>query len=570
MSASHSSQASSSVEDILITPELFLRKSRPPDLTGENRALVALAHEAAQNPKSLIQKLVEITAELCHAGSAGISLLENSPGGAVFRWRAVAGQLAAYQGTSTPRDACTCGVCLDRQAPQLFYRPERHFSDLGGIEPRIYEALVVPISGRRNFWGTLWAVNHDEERKFDPEDLRLMSHLAEFGGAALQLLRSIQSVSQAKRELEGRVRRRTLALRNERNFNENLISCILDGVFAFDRECRYTIWNPAMEKIMRISRDEVLGKNAFELFPFLKETGEDEYFLKALRGESATAKNRVYEVHETGEQRFFDVHYCPIWQETGLENGERQIIGGLGLVKDITERKLAEDSLRELSGRLLQLQDEERRRIARDLHDSTSQTVAALLLQLKALQNSLRLRDSKKQAALEECMRLAEQCGSEIRTVSYLLHPPMLDEAGLNSALRWYVRGFAERSGIDVSIHVAPELQRLPSEIEIALFRIIQEALANIHRHSGSPTADIRIALTSKELVLEVKDQGCGMPAEVAQQKGGRLGVGIRGMRERVRQLGGELHIFSGREGATVRATLPLAGEKVRAASQSA
>jgi|GEM_PF-1376040 PAS domain S-box-containing protein len=570
MNASRSPQAASSVEDVLITQELFTRKPRLPDLAGENQALVKLAHEAAQNPRSLIQKLVEITAALCHAESAGISLLENSPNGKIFRWRAVAGALAVYQGTSTPRHACSCGVCLDRRSPQLFYRPERFFSYFEGFEPSIVEILVVPISSGRNFLGTLWAATHDESRKFDPEDLRLMSHLAEFGGAALQLLQSIQSVSQAKRELEGRIRRRTLALHNEKNFNEDLINCILDGVFAFDRECRYTIWNPAMEKIMRISRDEALGKNAFELFPFLKETGEEEYFLKALRGEGAIAKNRVYEVPETGERRFFDVHYCPIWRETGLENGERQIVGGLGLVKDITERKLAEDSLRELSGRLLKLQDEERRRIARDLHDSTSQTVAALLLQLKALQNSLRVRDSKKQSALEECMRLAEQCGSEIRTVAYLLHPPMLDEAGLNSALRWYVRGFAERSGIDVSIHVAPELQRLPSEIEIALFRIIQEALANIHRHSGSPTADIRIALTSKELVLEVKDQGCGMPPEVAQQKGGRLGVGIRGMRERVRQLGGELHIFSGREGATVRATLPLAGEKARAASQSA
>ncbi len=570
MSASHSSQDVSSVEDILITPQLFSRNSRPPDLTGENRALVALAHEAAQNPKSLIQKLVEITAELCHAGSAGISLLENSPTGTVFRWRAVAGQLAAYQGTSTPRDACSCGVCLDRRSPQLFYRPGRYFNYFERVEPSIHEALVVPISSGRNFLGTLWAATHDEEHKFDAEDLRLMSHLAEFSGAALQLLRSIQSVSQAKRELEDRIQQRTLALYNEKRFNEDLINCILDGVFAFDLECRCTIWNPAMKKILRVSRDEILGKNVFEVFPFLKETGEEAYFHKALCGESAIAKGRVFEIPETGEQRFFDVHYCPIWRETELGKGERQIIGGLGLVKDITERKLAEDSLRELSGRLLQLQDEERRRIARDLHDSTSQTIAALMLQLKALQNSLRLRDSQKQGALEECMRLAEQCGSEIRTVSYLLHPPMLDEAGLNSALRWYVRGFAERSGIDVSIHVAPELQRLPQEIEIALFRVIQEALANIHRHSGSPTADIRIALTSKELVLEIKDQGRGMPPEVAQQKGGRLGVGIRGMRERVRQLGGELYICSGREGATVRVNLPLAPEKARAASESA
>src|SRR5579885_351640 len=170
MNASRSPQAASSVEDVLITQELFTRKPRLPDLAGENQALVKLAHEAAQNPRSLIQKLVEITAALCHAESAGISLLENSPNGKIFRWRAVAGALAVYQGTSTPRHACSCGVCLDRRSPQLFYRPERFFSYFEGFEPSIVEILVVPISIGRNFLGTLWAATHDESRKFEPDE----------------------------------------------------------------------------------------------------------------------------------------------------------------------------------------------------------------------------------------------------------------------------------------------------------------------------------------------------------------------------------------------------------------
>ncbi len=231
------------------------------------------------------------------------------------------------------------------------------------------------------------------------------------------------------------------------------------------------------------------------------------------------------------------------------------------IVLDITERKRAEESLRQLSGRLLHLQDQERRGIARELHDSTGQSLAALAMNLSRLQEMAFKFDSETQKIVSDSLALAEQCSREVRTLSYLLHPPLLDELGLAAALRWYVDGFRGRSGIRVDLDLPPELGRLTPDIETTLFRIVQESLTNVHRHSESPTARIRILKGPQEVRLEVKDEGRGLspgPLERAGVGIMALGVGIAGMGERVRQLGGWLDIESGKRGTTVRAVLPL------------
>jgi len=228
------------------------------------------------------------------------------------------------------------------------------------------------------------------------------------------------------------------------------------------------------------------------------------------------------------------------------------------------ELRRDEESLRQLSGRLLQLQDEERRRIARDLHDSTGQKLVALSLDLTVLNAFAPELPPKASAAVNECLMLAEQISSEIRTLSYLLHPPLLDEVGLASAVQWYIDGFTRRSSIRVNLDFAPQVPRMKHELEITFFRILQEALTNVHRHSGSKVATVRFGLNHEGVTLEVEDSGRRLDRTSLVPSGepvGTLGVGIRGMQERVRQLGGQFEVNSNTGGTTIRATLPTGAQ---------
>jgi signal transduction histidine kinase len=214
------------------------------------------------------------------------------------------------------------------------------------------------------------------------------------------------------------------------------------------------------------------------------------------------------------------------------------------------------EEIQELNGRLVQLQDAERRRLARELHDSTGQMLAALNINLTLMKEmAAQLENAKIGKMVEDSGALTEELTRQIRTMSYLLHPPLLDEAGLESALRWYIDGFVQRSNIAVDLVVYEDVGRLSSEVEIALFRVVQESLTNVHRHSGSRVASVRIARDSEQVTLEVRDEG------KSEQQGKKIfnpGVGILGMRERVRQLGGSLELYSDESGTIVRAFVPL------------
>ena len=226
------------------------------------------------------------------------------------------------------------------------------------------------------------------------------------------------------------------------------------------------------------------------------------------------------------------------------------------------ELNVANHSLGELSARLLHLQDEERRRIARELHDSVGQTLAALSMNLAAVGADIE-RLAKTATTIADSTALVNDMSSDIRTISYLLHPPLLDEAGLSSALTWYVRGFSERSKIDIDLQIPADFGRLSRDLETAVFRVVQECLTNIHRHSGSSVARISIAHSDGHVRFEIEDKGKGIPSqkrsEIISSPSGTPGVGIRGMRERLRQLGGTLEIHSNGEGkgTLITACLP-------------
>lgn len=268
-------------------------------------------------------------------------------------------------------------------------------------------------------------------------------------------------------------------------------------------------------------------------------------------------------------------------QRTGPNLGENQGMRNLAylqqrvqaLESEIVERKQIEDTLRRtkvelesaieqrasvlshLSARLLSLQDVERRRIARELHDSLGQYLVALKLNMDMVRQS-----PTRQDLWIEVDQLMQRCIAEVRTLSYLLHPPTMDAAGFVSATRWFVEGYGQRSGVKVTLDTPEDFGRLPDAIELALFRVLQEALANVHRHSGASEAHVLVRQNSNQVVLEVRDNGRGLPEDILRQfddTGAGTGVGLGGIRERARELGGKLTLQSDSSGTLLSIVIP-------------
>ena len=226
------------------------------------------------------------------------------------------------------------------------------------------------------------------------------------------------------------------------------------------------------------------------------------------------------------------------------------------LTNQVRARAQAEATLRALSTRVLTLQDQERRKFARDLHDSLGQNLSAIKMAVSLLQFKL-----PNDPALAECLELLDDTIAETRTISHLLHPPMLDEAGLTSAARWFVEGFGKRSGIQVNLDIREGSERLPESIELALFRVLQESLTNVHRHAGATRAEVSLNTSGNEVILRVKDSGRGIPEELLQnlrETGTGGGVGLASMTERVREIGGRMEVNSSPAGTEVVVHVPI------------
>ena len=263
-----------------------------------------------------------------------------------------------------------------------------------------------------------------------------------------------------------------------------------------------------------------------------------ERFAKVQAHEAEQARQQLAELNETLEKR---------------------------VAERTTELEAANHSLRELSHRLLVIQDDEHRRIARELHDGVGQLLAAIAINLSLVNMEGDKLTSRGKEAVADSTSMVQEVVRSIRTISHLLHPPLLDESGLPSALSWYVDEFGQRSGVKVSFECSPEVGRLSSELEMAIFRIVQESLGNVLRHSQSPTAYVTLEMEEGNIWLSVRDEGVGIPADRQKQlrTGSRMGVGLRGMRERVRQLDGRLQIHSSEEGTEISVMLPCRRDPV-------
>ena len=290
---------------------------------------------------------------------------------------------------------------------------------------------------------------------------------------------------------------------------------------------------------------------------------QDEDELKLLRSVAFQNSQAVLLARERAERELITAKEALERKSAELAESNKSLSETRDHLEKRVEERTAElntanQNLRELSASLLHLRDDEQRRLARELHDSVGQLLVAIGMNIGVVQSEAHKLTPSTAKCVVDNGNLLEEVARQIRTISYLLHPPLLDEAGLASALRWYVDGFAERSKIKVEVQIPEDLGRLPGDTELAIFRIIQECLTNIHRHSGSPTAAIRIYQNGENLIIEVQDNGKGIPHEKQRElsTSHRTGVGFGGMRERIRQLGGTLQIKSDKNGTVVSAIL--------------
>lgn len=328
-----------------------------------------------------------------------------------------------------------------------------------------------------------------------------------------------------------------------RTYLDALIEHSPIAIIVLDAQHQYEMCNPAFEKLFQYGRESLMATNVDELISVPSHARDARRITRrVLQGHKVHAITQRR--RRNGEIIEVELYGVPL-----MVNGT--IRGVYGLYQNITERSRAESAVRQLSSRLIQLQDEERRRIARDLHDTTSQELAVLNMKLQRLETMLGDVESPFRSLLSETLQLATECSQKIRTASYLLHPPLLQEAGLRPAVLWLVNGFADRSGIRVSVRIDSELGRLCQQVELALFRVIQESLANVLRHSGSPVVDVEICHTATTVKAIVADRGHGILDPLSIEKG----VGIAGMKERVERLSGSLQVTSNSTGTTVCAT---------------
>jgi len=391
-------------------------------------------------------------------------------------------------------------------------------------------------------------------------------------GSEEERLRSIAQLQQKAQVLE-----KELTLRRSEEQFRLLVEAVQDyAIFMLDPEGNVSSWNPGAARIKQYDASEIIGRHFSCFYPEedVREGKPQRELVIAAR--DGRIEDEGWRLRKDGSKFWANVTITAVRDKSG------KLLGFAKVTRDVTERMQAEralqrevaerreaqlqlqaseKSLRQLSLHLLRTQDEERRRIGRDLHDSLGQYLTVLKMKLASLSPAVGDPNTEVREDLKQCIRLTDDCITEVRTVSYLLYPPLLEELGLKSAIPWYLEGFSARSGISTTLEIENDFDRLPRDSELALFRVLQESLTNVHRHSDSRTAHVRLSMKDGAGVLEIEDQGKGIPPQLLEQSGkdwmGAHGVGLRGMSERIRQLGGRLELESNEGGTKVSAVVP-------------
>lgn len=534
------------LHDLLLDREFLDRPTNPSRARRQFEALQSLAQVFTESPQVVLQKLVEIAVEYCGADSAGISLEEPGPdGNPRFRWVAIAGSFSPYLHGTTPRFFSPCGTCLSTGRPQHYRVTKPYYDFLGVTAEPITDGLLIPWEGDASR-GTIWAISHGSRQTFNLDDFKLLHALADFTGISTRL---------TERERRHREQARLLDLST-------------DAIIGREFDGRIVHWNRGAERVYGWTAAEALGMDIHQFlqtkFPIsldeihaeLRRSGQwmGELVHSRKTGDRITVLCRkVLDRDDEGRTRIL---------ETNTDITERKRIAeALQQSHDQLETQVAQrtSALRQLSADLMRVQDDERRKIARELHDSVGQYLVALKMNLDqtgkiSAENDVRL--------LADSQQLLAECLTETRTISYLLHPPLLDEAGLRSALQVYAEGFSKRSGIEVQLSIDERVGRFSQDVETTIFRAIQESLTNVHRHSGSKKVDIAILVEAGNAIVTVRDYGHGFKATQPQDSRAEptRGVGLNGLRERVTSVSGTLEIVPAEPGSQLKITLPTAG----------
>jgi signal transduction histidine kinase len=582
--------------DLLSDREFLDRGTSSSRAVDRFEAFQILSRVFVDDPKVVLQKLVDVAVEFCGADSAGISLEESDdPVNPHFRWIAISGSFAQYLHGTTPRFFSPCGTCLSSGRPQHYRVSKPYYDFLGVTAEPINDGLLIPWTSDESK-GTIWAVSHGSRQTFTPDDYRLLSTLADFVSISVRLTERQQRTDLDFRALQ-RIQQVTTRLVAGQDFFSRLTEILSAASDLAGTDKGNIQLYDAQTGALRMAVHQGLGLHLTQQFsnpassffshpPSQKiervicediadgSTLQNAQDVKILEGDGIRAMQSTPLVSLDGRllgllNNYFSAHRRPNSRELGyLDLLARMAADFIERWQLDQARKRSHDdlelqvgqrtsSLRKLSATLLRVQDEERRMIARELHDSVGQYLAALKMNLTQIQRGAPNADSQ---IITDSHELIDQCLDETRTISHLLHPPLLDESGLRSASQWYVEGFAKRSGIEVELQVDENLGRLPQDVETALFRLLQESLTNAHRHSASHKVDICIRRDTGKVSATIRDYGQGFTPEQLQdiRKGNSGGVGLTGLTERMGALGGRLEVEAADPGSIVRVTVPV------------
>ncbi len=557
-----------SLESILCTEELSRRPYRAPDFEKENHAVFALLGVVAKSPAHVLQSLAEMILDITQSDSAGFSLLTRDgktpdASGARFYWPAIAGVWSAHVGAGTHRNCGPCGDVLDQNRTLLFRHAERRYPYLLSVVPPAEECLLVPFYVHGKAVGTIWAITHSDRHKFDSEDSRFMNSLGNFASLAYQSIASIDSLKLqvAERErvepelrmltksLERQVRARTVELERSKAYLAKAQALSHTGSFGWQIASGELYWSAETYRILGCeSNVEPSLERVFErIHP------EDRQFVRDMMEHAARDKKDFEFQHrllmQNGSIKFVQVMGHPSGGEESLEF--------VGAITDITDRRLGEEAVAGISRKLIEAHEEERKWIARELHDDLSQRIALLTVYLDNLRHGLSASEVQSRHGVEAAMEQLSILGTEVHALSHRLHSSKLEILGLKAACEGFCKELSRRQNVKIDFHCEDVPNDISKETSLCLFRVLQEALQNAFKHSGVRRFEVSIKGSAAEIRLNVNDSGMGFDLDSALAG---QGIGLTSMKERLKLVDGELSIESTpSRGTRVSARVPIA-----------